>query len=532
MKLPWHIEDIIDLEYFLQKDEAKDEAVISRRDRDTFLKQVVPSLAAGEPSGEQDRRNAVRLWLNERRQLEAARSGKEDGSPGTVFRDILSLISAVLLIAGLFVGMGLAFAVLQYQGREPINVSTYLGVFVLLQILLITLLLFWRLVRHFVGSLKHLSVLQSIFGPMLAGLFEHLVNRALGRLPAENRNHLVATAGVIRGHHRIYGSALYWRTFILSQIFGIGFNLGVLGGSVTKIMGSDLAFGWQSTLQVSSQAVHQFVKTLAVPWSLFSSLSAAHPTLEQIQGSRMVLKDGIYSLATPDLVSWWPFLILAVCCYGLLPRIILFAGGIVAQKRALATLKLNHANCVRLWRRMTTPYVETEGRRAFTGDAPQSDSKTGSNLPTDRYPSAETEQPAYLLISEDISRNLSAETLTPSLERIQGAIPMQHIAVSLDFEADREILVEGIASGDDKARSAVAFLQEAWQPPIAEVLSYVGDLRKLLGTESRIHIVLLGKTLSDSGLLPVARGDMQMWGQAVAAMGDPYIQVDALERAL
>ena len=35
----------------------------------------------------------------------------------------------------------------------------------------------------------------------------------------------------------------------------------------------------------------------------------------------MVLKEGIYHLTTPDLVSWWPFLLLAVCFYGFLPRI-------------------------------------------------------------------------------------------------------------------------------------------------------------------------------------------------------------------
>ena len=529
MKLPWHIEDIIDLEYFLQKDEEGDEAVISRRDRETFLKRISPSLTTGELSEDKDRRNAIRLWVDERRRLENPHSQKEDGSPGKLLSGILSLVSVILLIAGLFTGAGLAFTILTYHGSKPINVSTYLGIFVLLQILLVTILVFWRLFRHFIVSLQRLSILQFVLGPVLAGLFRRLATRSLGSLSAENRNHIAAVAGIIKGHNRIYGSIFYWRAFILSQIFGIGFNIGVPAASWMKILGSDLAFGWQSTLQVSSQAVHQFVKILATPWSFFFSPPFSHPTLEQIHGSRMVLKDGIYSLTTPDLVSWWPFLMLAVCCYGLLPRVILYVGGIIAQKRALATLRLDHANCGRLLRRMALPHLETEGQKPFYRDRPQIDSQADNYLPTDSLRSAEPEQIVYVLIPDDISCNLSAEALKPLLGKIQGSMPLQQVKVSLDFEADREILVKQLPPNTDEPELAIAFLQEAWQPPIAETLSYFRSLRELLATRTRLHIFLLGKMSSKTGLLPVTKADMRTWRQALEALGDPYLEIDRSE---
>ena len=66
------------------------------------------------------------------------------------------------------------------------------------------------------------------------------------------RGSLEAVAGLVRGKRQIYGSLFYWPVFILAQIFGVWFNLGVLGTTFMKVLGSDVAFGWQSTVQFSA----------------------------------------------------------------------------------------------------------------------------------------------------------------------------------------------------------------------------------------------------------------------------------------
>ncbi|MBW1718378.1 MAG: DUF2868 domain-containing protein [Deltaproteobacteria bacterium] len=118
--------------------------------------------------------------------------------------------------------------------------------------------------------------------------------------------------GLVKGKRQVYGSLFYWPVFMLAQIFMIGFNLGVLAATLLKVTGADIAFGWQSTVQVSTEWVFELVRAVALPWSWFVPAEIAYPSLSRITGSHMVLKDGIYSLATEDLVSWWPFLCLAV----------------------------------------------------------------------------------------------------------------------------------------------------------------------------------------------------------------------------
>ena len=532
MKPTWHIQDLIDLEYFLEKDENTDDAVLSHRDRDIFLKDVLPNLKHNELLHKTDRKIAIRIWLESRRRM-ANTSGEKHSLPGKIVVDILFLTSIFLLVVGTLTGMGLAFTLLKYEGSEPINVSTYLGIFVLLQIALIGLLVMLSLFRRFISSLRYLSLIQWIFGTLLTSLFKKMTARAIdstmGSLSAEKRNQFSTVTGMIKGHKRIYGSIFYWPLFMLTQLFGIGFNLGALGGSLLRIMGSDLAFGWQSTIQFSSRAVYLFVKTVALPWSFFISPPLAHPTFEQIHGSRMVLKEGIYHLTTPDLVSWWPFLLLAVCFYGFLPRVILLITGMIAEKSALSKLELDHAPCNRLLRRMSAPNVETEGQIPVNHERKPSENQKAHELLLNTQKPAVLGQEGWVLVPDDITGQLPFEDLKMYIKHVSGISLRQRIEISLDFEKDKTILSEITASDASHDRQVVLLLQEAWLPPISETLLYLRKLREVLGTKAQIQIFLIGKPTPDQTLAPVDAGDWQIWKQAIQKLSDPFIEITGVK---
>ncbi|MFC1885924.1 DUF2868 domain-containing protein [Thermodesulfobacteriota bacterium] len=532
MKPTWRIKDLIDLEFFFENDKHVDDAVLSRRDRDIFLKAVYPILKTNESIDGIDRKTAFRIWLENRRGRIDASAGKNPVPPGGLFVDILSLCSLLLMVAGVIAGVGLAFTVLLYQGSQPINVSTYLGVFVLLQIVLITLLAVFALFRRVIGSMQYPSVVQSVFGALLSGLFKKMAARAADRLSGEDRNRLIATSGALKNYRRIYGSVFYWPVFLLVQLFGVGFNLGALGGSLLKIMGSDLAFGWQSTIQFSSRAVYLLIETIALPWSFILSPPTAHPTYEQIQGSRMVLKEGIYCLTTPDLVSWWPFLLLAVCCYGFFPRILLLLGGMIAQKRSMAKLDLSHVSCNRLWRRMTTPHMEFEGENPVDrntirpADPDGADSRLNENKPIKPV------QEALVLVPDDIFGAFSVKILEALIKKEPGVILKQQAAISFDFEEDQKRLSEIIATDSFNENQPIVVLQEAWQPPITETFHYFRQLRQLLGTKAPIHIFLIGKQTPNESFSHVNHDDWRIWEQAVHQMEDPFLELNGLNTSL
>ena len=153
--------------------------------------------------------------------------------------------------------------------------------------------------------------LYIVLGRAMVRAMEGVRRRLHRRLSGRRRLDLAALIGSIQ-QRRELAALLLWPAFILVQMGGIGFNLGVLGATLSKVVFSDMAFAWQSTLQLSPELVAELVRWIALPWSWI--VPQAYPSLEQIQGSQMVLKEGVAHLATANLVAWWPFPLLLRRC--------------------------------------------------------------------------------------------------------------------------------------------------------------------------------------------------------------------------
>ena len=82
--------------------------------------------------------------------------------------------------------------------------------------------------------------------------------------------------------------------------------------SVILLMFTDRAFGWQSSLVDAPAKVEQIVRWVSAPWSWALPEQTALPTREQIEGSKIILRESRTQLASENLLAWWPFLILFV----------------------------------------------------------------------------------------------------------------------------------------------------------------------------------------------------------------------------
>ena len=356
MRQRWRISDFLDLEFFFIQDRKlardKGEGVLRERDRNLYLDEIEPDVAGGEP----DREWLIFRWLQVRRGREN-QDRIEALLPGQVWSGLSQFGPLVVLLVMAISGAGLAYSALSYSGKEPVNVSLFFLLFVVVQVLfLISLLLFWVMRR-----VKGLD-LRSAYGLSLVNKCLSLFFKSGKYCPVNSRRaQFTAALAAVRARGKGYGSLFFWLPFRLLQISGIAFNLGVLGALLVKVAITDLAFGWQSTIQLSSEFVSTFVEWLALPWSWLLG-PAAYPDLTQIEGSRMILKEGMYHLASADLASWWPFLSLAIVCYCLLPRVLLFGIGLVGSKRALARVSLRRADYNQLVHRLLTPRLETGAR--------------------------------------------------------------------------------------------------------------------------------------------------------------------------
>ena len=516
------------MDFFLRSDEREgDDSVhtsAAERDRDIYLNHIQPFTNDDQTASSA---HIIRAWLEQRRESEKTDTGSQTVLPGEIFDESYRLLGTGLLILGIMAGAGLAFSFLNYKGTAPLNVSVYLGGFILPQVLLLLLFLGTCLIRKAMRSTLHSSVIHTLLRKLMTRMIVTFKRRALKNLTGSKRDSLEAMVGLVKERRPISGSLFYWPVFMLVQLFGIGFNLGLLGATLLKVLGSDIAFGWQSTVQLSAQAVYELVRFIALPWSWILTSGIAYPTLAQIEGSRMILKDGIYHLATENLVAWWPFLCLAVLCYGLLPRLILLVIGHMAQRRAIGLVDFGHSACERLLFRLRTPLIHTAGRPLGV-EHPQGNEAKGPKIDPPDHEGAVRDKGLIALIPEEIFDLCHQEEFERRVAKSLGYSVRQIYRFGSDEEADRGILYEISLIPKENSGPDVLILQEAWQPPIKENFGFIKDLRKAVGKASHITIGLIGRPRPDYFFTGVKEEDWQAWHQKLKTLADPYLGLERL----
>ncbi|MDR3630978.1 MAG: DUF2868 domain-containing protein [Desulfocapsaceae bacterium] len=511
MKSTWRLQDIIDLEYFFYQDQAEStpEKLQEIRERDRFIYQEACRGHERLP----DRSLLPGLWLRARRQQEEAAGNRI--LPGQLSQEIYDRTQLLFWLAGLLIGTGSSLSFFTYTGTAPLNVFHYLAAFVFLQ-LAILLLLICSLALRLKGPSPPPSLIASLVASLLIRLSRTAARRLLAEIPAERKNGFQAVLGTLKAK-RQYSALLFWSVFWLIQLFAVGFNMGVLALTLFKIASTDIAFGWQSTIQFSGEAVFRLVRSLALPWSWCLDSGTAFPTPEQIEGSRIILKDGIYHLATGDLTSWWPFLCLALTVYGLLPRILLLATAWFRRKSCLAGLTFDQAVFDRLLVRMQTPLVSSQAR-------PEDRGREAESGPTAIQQPPGPGTGLVALVPDEIFDRCHETELAAILAR-EGKSLAGRIRMGEDYGSDRQILADLAASTEQRD---VLILAEAWMPPIADLLVFVQDLRLALRGKTFIRIGLLGRPDQTTIFTPVDPAAMKVWRQKTAALGDPYLAVESL----
>jgi len=517
----WRIRDIIDLEYFFHKDavsqSAENQQYLNERDRNIFLRSVKPSLKEDETP---DRQFIIRAWLNWRRQEETA----EDAVlPGESFESLYSSFRIFFILAGFFLGGGAGLSFLTYTGDRPLNVFVYLFVFVLLQIFMLLLLFVLSIYRIKQGSFFYSSPLYRAISRFIVRIMLWARSRISEKLGADRRSRADTALGFIMSKGRSYGFLLFLPVFILTQLFGVGFNLGLLATTLFKVITADIAFGWQSTLQLSSAAIFSMVQKIALPWSWLVTGDSAFPSLAQIEGSRIILKEGIYHLSTPDLISWWPFLCFCLLFYGLLPRLLLYLGAAAVQRRLLGSLDFRQGIYEQLLLRMTTPLVNTRGRRVDDAEAGAEETETA--LACDDKAAADTLSSGknfLVMIPDDIFDACSRQEIESALGSRFVAAITQLVRINKDYETDTEILAN-LKNSSSPSETDILLIQEAWQPPIVEYINFIKNLRRAVGHGPCIRIGLLGRPQQSTIFTPVKEENHKIWTRKISAIGDPCI---------
>ena len=526
MRNNWRIKDLIDLEYFLGK-KFGETADATETDDLAFDRNAYRSFPGRDTWKDTPafRRQLVRHWLEARRAIEKRNAGAATLLPGDAYSEAMRTIRFLVAGLALLLGAGVTMGLLSYSGREPVNVFTCLWVLLVPQALL--------LIALFLSATAHRMKLTGSFKlvyPLLTALFSVLLRKigrfAGKRMDADRSNRFREIFALLGKTKTIYGSVFFWPVFLLAQLFGLFYNAGILGAFFLKITITDLAFGWQTTLKVAPESILRFVEVAALPWSWLFSPPLAHPMLEQIAGSKMILKDGIFHLATGDLVSWWPFIFLAVLFYGFLPRLLLAAAGYILKRRALSAITFNHGTCDRLVTRMKTPRIETKST-PYRMNSAASLSDPVAETGAGKKGAGET--PAIVVVPEEIHDQVNRAWLDQYLGASLGMHPAAVIPASMDAASDARMLRQALLEkGNSSFSTRIVVLQEAWQPPIRENMAWIKALRSAAGGTAGMVIALLGQPGDGRIPGPPSEMDRKIWSQAVALLKDPYMRTEPI----
>ena len=601
-----HLNDIIDLDYLLNIDDQRDSGEQRKktlaRDREIFTqinkgktdpekqahKKETHKKEAHKKKGDS---SLILSWLEYRRLVffHEADGNTHTLLPGTVFSSLYSFCIYLLVITGFLSGISMVYSFLAYHGARPINVTIFFFVFIFIQVLLFGLTFFW-IVRQFVmektGNTGHRpsivqTLLSDVFFRGLPKIFK-MIHKPVDEKKMEAMEYI---ASLIRMRRHEYSAVFFWPFFILSSIFAASFSAGALGGTLFRVAVSDMAFGWQSTLMTASTRIHGYLSIISLPWSWFVENKVAHPTLEQIEGSRILLKEGISTLATKDLVSWWPFLCFGLLFYAVLPRLILIMASFMAQKKAMNQYDFERPRFKKLMIRMQSPVMDirfTEAPVTGSGTPSQSPHLVSGSFEPDSYTSGSYTPDSYtsggpgpetisaeptrseLFRSEpfrsepfrskpsqskpfrpgasrsEASRSSAARVLVPgsvygthNMGEIESVIHRQlffdvHsiLPITFDFETDREQLLALTAEEIDQ----IIVLQEVWQPPIRGLLYYFVQLKTEIFKEIPLWILLTQTPGEENPIVDGEDINFKVWKRAIQQLGNPDILVERVHK--
>ncbi len=499
------LNEIINLEYQIYRDTQADPAELRERDR---------KIGKDYGGPEDDRIDLFRFWL---KKLE-----DENSYPGQSVSSALVFLRYLVFFFFLISGAATCAGILSYDGSHPVNIVNFLAVFVFFQILLY-LLFFLNILP---GSIRSKFPLVGDFYRFSRLIFTCIAGAASKHLYKNRTESIRQMTGLFnraKSRHVIYKKMERWLLFSITQLGGFAFSLGAIAACSYLIIFSDLAFAWNTTLDVSPVFFHRIVSIISAPWALFSTDLV--PTIDLVESTRYFRLDGNYSSIHSSALTaggWWPFLICTLVIYGLMPRFIFLILSRFVLLRAQKRVPFLSAEFDSLYRRLTSPIFSTQTENVEQRkDRPE---KQKMNISGEFFLKAKA---CYLIVWGEIDL-----PETELVKIVQAGFHWNILETSyagmLDNLQDEQTLKRFEDRRDDEP---ILLLAESWEAPGKAVEHFLHCLRANIKNDRRIIIGLINLD-TDNKVISPDRTDWQNWQDAAVKLNDPFIGIEPVTGAL
>ena len=266
--------------------------------------------------------------------------------------------------------------------------------------------------------------------------------------------------------------------------------LGVVVAFVSGLVFTDLAFGWSTTLNITAQEVFAVLSLVSWPWQAF--LANATPTLSLVEASQFFRLNDHYDVASAQqLTQWWPFVLMTIIFWGLLPRVCALVLGKRQLQSAQSRYLLNYPGVTALLDRLKRSDLDYEASIA-------------SQMPEVKAPDL---------------RSLSGTT-TDSFHISWNAAVATDQLLQLNVQQDEahwQTQLQTLPVG-----SPLRIVVKSWEPPLLEFVDFLQAVRATC-VDSSIQVCLLGLPGE-----PVSAQDQMIWQQAMSKVGDHQLYVEVV----
>jgi hypothetical protein len=408
------------------------------------------------------------------------------------------LISLSMLVLGALAGVAVSSAVFRYDGTWPVNVVTVLATLVLLQMLLAAFTLVMMAPR-----VPGLSMIQELLGGFNPGALAGAFYRRLRGMDDTRAELLV--------WHEARGPTAArfarWQMIAWSQLAAVAFNVAALATAAGLIAFTDLAFGWSTTLQVSSADAARIADALSTPWRQL--WPAAAPSVELIETSRFfrLTSSPPNEVPAARLTGWWPFLLAAILTYALLPRCVLLIIASLRLHAATRHLLLDDPRVTALLDRMRSTEIQLGAAEAEHVEAARPLHSAGA------APSGA--EAIGIVWSGAIAKESVGQWSETHLKRSVADV-VQAGGGALDGD---QPAIERAARSADKI---ILIFVRAWEAPLLDLKDFLSTLRERVGVDRSIVIVPVAENRERA-----SETERAVWSRWTARAGDTSMYVES-----
>jgi hypothetical protein len=250
-------------------------------------------------------------------------------------------------------GLGLISILGLLAAPMMIDVLIALALYLVPQVILLTLSVLAALRHHFGWQISPPFVLQFLISKVVTPLFD-VAWRELTNRPGYNDNKLrfQAAVGLLVGRAKVHRASFGWPLFAELQKAGAAFAAMIVITMIPVCLLSHHNFGWSTDEKsIDAKIVQRVTQVMAFPWSWVIPEGKSYPTLDEVKRSQFFKASSVPSEFAKQS-TWWRFICLSLFTYALIPRLILLIYSRYRGSHALKTECFNDSRSNKLWRRL------------------------------------------------------------------------------------------------------------------------------------------------------------------------------------